>query len=545
MMSRAFTPAEAIVLGHFFTSTDASVYCATDHLPTALWAFLEGGYSRSQLSMRERFLQIFEEMQDEVAAGRLRREEAPTIEELAESISAGHAPMLGLALERASRFMSKWAVEYGHNSLKDGAIDRFAVEGLSQRATKILESMPLGAYQEKSTRYLDFSRDLLVFPPRLLASSFGEEAQWQSGLMMKAYREVLAALSEHYSSVLPRNEFRSDAAWKRTAQAKAFDSARYLLPLSVKTSLGITLPTRETERLLSTMLASPNEEIKALGEAMHLEAVKVNPGLLRHVRANGYLERSQGAVVALCHELPAATKAPEGEFGARLLWATPHIETLALAATLGATEASLHDMERLQEIVRAGGVELAARIAAAALEGRGPHDEWPRELAVGQLGFDLVMDFGAYRDLQRHRVGMQLRVKPTTMLGYAIPPVLDEPSLATARDTYCRAMERMTELNRRVAAELPVEAEYLTALGHLCRFTYACDLRQWAYLVELRSGPSGHASYRRIAHEMARAALPLVPQFSRYLRVDWSGEVDRRQAEERTQKKIAALQGGA
>jgi thymidylate synthase ThyX len=544
-MSRAFTPAETIVLGHFFTSTDASVYCATDHLPTALWAFLEGGYSRSQLSMRERFLQIFQEMQDEVAAGRLRREEAPTIEELAESISAGHAPLLGLALERASRFMSKWAVEYGHNSLKDGAIDRFAVEGLSQRATKVLESMPLGAYQEKSTRYLDFSRDLLVFPPKLLASPFAEEAQWQSGLMMKAYREVLAALQEHYTSALPRNEFRSDAAWKRTAQAKAFDSARYLLPLSVRTSLGITLPSRETERLLSTMLASPNEEIRNLGEAMHREAVKINPGLLRHVRANPYLERSLGAVGALAKGLPAAQAVPEASFGARLLWATPNLETLALASLLGATETTLQDLGGLQETVRAGGPELAEDIVAAAMSDRGPHDEWPRELAVGQLGFDLVMDFGAYRDLQRHRVGMQLRVKPTTLLGYAVPEVLEEPALAVARDVYCRAMERMGELNQRVAKELPVEAEYLTALGHLCRFTYACDLRQWAYLVELRSGPSGHASYRRIAHEMARAALPLVPHFSRYLRVDWSGEADRRAAEERTQKRIAALRDGA
>lgn len=544
-MSRPFTPAEAIVLGHFFTSTDASIYCATDHLPTALWAFLEGGYSRSQLSMRERFLKIFEEMQEEVAAGRLRHEDAPTVEELAESISAGHAPLLGIALERASRFMSKWAVEYGHNSLKDGAIDRFAVEGISQRATKVLESMPLGAYQEKSTRYLDFSRDLLAFPSKLLESSFGEEAQWQSGLMMKAYREVLAALQDHYGAVLPRNEFRSDAAWKRTAQAKAFDSARYLLPLSVKTSLGITLPSRETERLLSTMLASPNEEIRSIGEAMHREAVKINPGLLRHVRANAYLERTQGAVAQICKELPAAVQVPEASFGARLLWATPHIETLALAAALGATEATFQDMGTLQETVRAGGTELAGRLAAAVLETRGAHDEWPRELAVGQLGFDLVMDFGAYRDVQRHRVGMQLRVKPTAALGYAIPEVLDEPSLAGARDTYCRAMERMAELNLRVAKELPVEAEYLTALGHLCRFTYACDLRQWAYLVELRSGPSGHASYRRISHEMARAVLPLVPHLGRYLRVDWSGEADRRAAEERTQKKIASLKVGA
>ena len=106
-------------------------------------------------------------------------------------------------------------------------------------------------------------------------------------------------------------------------------------------------------------------------------------------------------------------------------------------------------------------------------------------------------------------------------------------------------MDRMGELYERVLPELPLEAEYLTSLGHLCRYTYACDLRQWAYLVELRSGPSGHASYRRIAHEMARAALPLVPSFARSLRVDWSGEADRRDAEERTQRRLESLKGDA
>lgn len=544
-MSRTFTPTEIVVLGHFFTNTDAQVYCATDRLPTSLWAFLEGGYSRSQLTMRERFLRIFEEMREEVTAGRLRKDEAVTIEELADSIAAGHAPKLGVALERAARFMSKWAVEYGHNSLKDGAIDRFAVEGVSQRATKILESMPLGAYQEKSTRYLDFSRDLLVFPQTLLQSRFGEEAQWQAGLMMKAYRELLAALSEHYTSTLARNEFRSDAAWKRTAQAKAFDSARYLLPLSVQTSLGITLPTRETERLLSMLLASPNEEIRSLGETMLAEGTKINPGLLRHVRANPYLERSRGAVADLCREIVPPLPELPVESGATLLWATPHLETLALASLLAASEATQLDLGELQERVRAGGPELADRIVTAALGDRGPHDEWPRELAVGQIGFDLVLDYGAYRDLQRHRVGLQLRARPTAALGYAIPEVLNEPSLAAARDNYRRAMDRMGELHARVFPELPLEAEYLTSLGHLCRYTYACDLRQWAYLVELRSGPSGHASYRRIAHEMARAVLPLIPSFARSLRVDWSGEADRREAEERTQRRLESLKGDA
>jgi hypothetical protein len=71
------------------------------------------------------------------------------------------------------------------------------------------------------------------------------------------------------------------------------------------------------------------------------------------------------------------------------------------------------------------------------------------------------------------------------------------------------------------------------------------DLRQWAYVVELRSGPSGHRGYREVAHRMARLVLAHVPSLAPWVRVDWSGETDRRAAEERTQQKLASLRTGA
>lgn len=534
-----WTAAEAIVLRHFFTNTERDVYCATDAMPMALWAFLEGGYSRSQVSMRERFLEIFREMREKDST-------APTIESLAESIAAGQLPELEGALVKASSFMSKWAVEYGHNSLKDSSVDRFAVENVSQRAAKLLEHSSLGAFQEKSTRYLDFSKDELVFPTSLLESSFGEETRWQAAQIMKAYREFLDMLKEWFEKNLPRTGFKTDAAWKRTAHAKAFDVARHLLPCSVKTSLGATLPSRETERHISALLASPHDEIRGLAEQMLSEAVRINPGLLRHVKSNAYLERTTSAVAEIARAHAPTPPAPSTPSSAPvdLTWISPDIETLALASCLKATEIGDTPLSAWIDVVRAGGPELRERIAAAALGDRGPHDEWPREFAVGQIAFDMVLDFGAWRDLQRHRVGLQMRARPTAALGYVIPPEITVPGLESALDLYRRAMDRASEFHARVATERPSDAEYCTALGHLCAWSCAFDLRQWAYVVELRSGPSGHRGYREVAHRMARAVLPYVPSLARHLRVDWSGETDRRDAEERTQQKLASLRTG-
>jgi thymidylate synthase ThyX len=535
-----YSTAQEVFLRHFFTNVDSDVYCTTDAMPMALWAFLEGGYSRSQMSMRDRFLRIFEELRE-------KDEDAPSLEELADAVAKARLPVLDGALKRASDFMSKWAVEYGHNSLKDSSVDRFALENVSQRAAKLLEHSQLGAFQEKSTRYMDFSEDALVYSPELLASSYGEETRWQGRQMMVAYRKLLDRIRLHFETHLLRREFKTEAAWRRTAHARAFDVARYLLPCAVRTSVGATLPSRETERHVSALLASPHGEIRALAVRMRDEATKINPGLLRHVQPNPYLERTLGDLSRLAEGLDwtnasasLSTSPVDGsEPSVSLSWISPDIELLALASALSATERLLLPTADLRERIRSAGPELAARIADAALGPRGPHDDWPKEFAVGQIGFDLVLDFGAWRDLQRHRVGLQLRARPVVALGYSVPDELFHPELAEELDQYRRAMDRAGEFHSRVTRERPFDAEYLANLGHHCAWTCAMDLRQWAYLVELRSGASGHVSYRRIAQRMAREVLPHVPLLARHLRVDWSGETDRRQAEERTQEKLA------
>lgn len=528
-----YTTSQEVFLRHFFTNTDSDVYCATDAMPMALWAFLEGGYSRSQMSMRDRFLRVFEEISE-------KDEDAPTIEELADAVARSRLPQLDGAMRKASEFMAKWAVEYGHNSLKDSSVDRFALENVSQRAAKLLEHSQLGAFQEKSTRYLDFSADDLVFPEGLMASAYGEESRWQSRQMMVAYRQLLDRMKAHFEGVLSRRDFKTEAAWRRTAHAKAFDVARYLLPCSVRTSLGATMPSRETERQLTALLASPHEEIRSIAVRMRDEAQRINPGLLKHVQPNRYMERTGGALAELAGALPWKPADSATEPVVELSWISPDIELLALSSALVATERLNLSSARIRENLRSGGPQAIRDVARAALGGRGPHDEWPKEFAVGQIGFDMVLDFGAWRDLQRHRVGLQLRARPVTELGYSVPPELLSAELGWELDHYRRSMDRATEFHARVARERPFDAEYLAAMGHHTAWTAAMDLRQWAYLVELRSGPSGHQSYRDVAHRMARLVLPHVPNLSEYLRVDWSGEADRRQAEERIQAKLEA-----
>lgn len=158
MNEHLYTKDEETVLLYFFTNTDQNIYCAKETLSHQLWAFLVGQYSRSHLSLRDRFLKLFEDQKKAYEKGNIDADAYISRADLAQSIRNKDDHTLGYFEERASNFLKKWGVDYGHSSLKDADRVRFAIEGVSQLATKIIEApFPcLGDFQEKSTRYLPF-----------------------------------------------------------------------------------------------------------------------------------------------------------------------------------------------------------------------------------------------------------------------------------------------------------------------------------------------------------------------------------------------------
>ena len=113
----------------------------------------------------------------------------------------------------------------------------------------------------------------------------------------------------------------------------------------------------------------------------------------------------------------------------------------------------------------------------------------------------MVCDYGAYRDLQRHRM-LSLQAQPLTpALGYAVPA---EVAAAGAGDAYAAVQESCTGLYDRLVADMPIEASYAVTLAHRIRFTMTMNAREAMHLIELRSQPQGHESYRWVAREMHR-----------------------------------------
>lgn len=510
---------EEKVLLHFFTNIDKNVYCATDNMPMELWALLLGGYSRSSESMRDRFLQIFKDISSE-----LNSDYEDTMTLLSADIFT-QSDFMQKALAKASNFMSKWAVQYGHNSLKDSCFNMIAIEQVSIRASKILEDSKQGAFQEKSTRYMDFSGDSI--------SEYASESEGVALLneAMEIYSEVKNALIEHYKTKISRDEFKTENAWIRTCNAKSFDDARYLLPTSIKTSLGVTMTTRETERWISKLLSHPMSEIKDLGNMIKEECVKITPSLIKHVSENSYLNRLNSKISALvCNNKEINEIINQSAFGTWLVNSSDVENTVAVSLLQSAgilTNESINNKNINIE-----------KIFELAFSDRGTHDEFPAETAVGFLHFEIVCDIGAFRDIQRHRVGTQIVERWNSFRGYSIPPVLNEEPLAHLKEKYISIFEKVTEYNKKILKEDNVNSEYYLLLGHNVMFEYHCDFRQFAYLVELRSGESGHYSYRKIAQDMYKLFETACPKLAKFVRVNMTGYTDRRNAEEKIQEKI-------
>lgn len=554
MAERKFNDNEIAVLDRFFTGVKelASIYAAKPTLPSAVWAFLTGAYSRSSLTMREKFLNTLQDVY------------GSTYAQVLEELTTGKDTALGDVVLRAERFLSTWAVQYGHNSLKDSSTDHFAVEGISIRATKFIEWVALGAYQEKSTRYADFSQ--VDFVTHFMPESIEDHAKKAFDNCLNAYKTVFEAAVIEFEAQMsdePNAQVRA-----RTSRAKAFDVARYLLPVTTPTSLGITMPSRATEDLIRWLRSSSYDEAREIGEKLYACGCEVNPSLIKHVEVNTATIADHPALLphsrpgtdrnledlrqCIVDVIPQAT-VPGGyyEVGLVRLSTAPndsHMHPRFLAAAALAKERlSLTEPLALIAIGLSRNPSRVAAIFDFLLVPRGPHQAVPKALGIGELLFSGVIDFGAYRDLQRHRRGFQLRVFPTNKHGYSIPDFIAERQ--ELLDLYVKTIADLEATGEAYVASAeaagvkvdPTLIEYFTVLAHNVEFTYACSVEQAIYLIELRTSPAGHVSYRQFAQQMAKLLIHAIPELSTHINVCWDKTSDRRASEQATQRKLDKL----
>jgi thymidylate synthase ThyX len=498
-MAESFSREEVAVLAPYVTSVVQPIY-ALKNLPEEVVAVLFAYYSRSRDSLRRNLLKLIQE-QDLDLETRLK----PSSLEEAE---------LAAAKEKAREFHEKWVVGYGHASVAEHAAVHLAIEDVSIIATKIVEDMRLASYTEKSTRYVLFDGGQFFRVPRLMQSPYAVLYEDTVRFLLNTYVALVPKVVEHVKARVPRRTTQGERTYETACRAKAYDLLRYLLPTSTLTNLGLTINARALEHLLTKLLSHPLEEVRQIAAAIKHEAEKVVPTLLKYARYNPYLAETDQAMRQLGEELFAAGDPLETPAVTLVRFPVDAEEQLAAAILYGYTAISwLQVVERVGKL----GAEARRRIIDEYLQRQGAHDQPLRALEHLYYTFDIVLDYGAYRDIQRHRMATQTRQDLSTCHGYSMPDDLVAYGLG---DIFHQCMARAADAYNRISEEFPLEAQYVLPLAYRIRVLFTWNLRELSHFIQLRSAKQGHPSYRRIAQQVYGEIERVHPALARYLRVD-------------------------
>jgi thymidylate synthase ThyX len=487
-----FTERERTVLARYFTNLDGPV-TALVNLPEVVKGALFARYSRSAKSIRRLFLDEFVGDDGAVHAG----------------VAEAHEGEVGV--ERADRLYERVFSEYGDDSVAQLGGAHLACEQASNVLTKVLEWGRLAAYLEQSTRYIYYDQPFggryrYVTPPEVAASSLaGEYARVMDGLF-ETYSSLTGPLARWFETLFPREEGDSAGVWRATIRARVCDELRGLLPAATFSNVGIFAPGQSYEALLLRMRANPLQEVRDYADLMLVELRKVIPSFLKRVdlpdrgvawsRYLASIAEDMGARAA--RSLP---KAVEPRPAVTLVEWDPDAEVKVAAAALYAYSHLPDD----QLLAYARGLSEADRAAliGAYVGQRGNRRHKPgRAMERVDYRFDVLCDYGAFRDLQRHRM-LTLEWQALSPLhGYDLPAAIEELGEAA---TWHAAMGEAESLYERLRAELgPAVAQFAVPFACKVRFYMQLNAREAFHLLELRTAKGGHESYRAICQEMHR-----------------------------------------
>jgi thymidylate synthase ThyX len=519
------TDAEAASVAPYFTNTDRPVF-ALVNLPETVKGALFARYSRSPKSLRRLFLDEFFE-----GAG------------LAASGSAG------VGAERADRLYQRVFNDYGDDSVAQLGGVHLAVEDASNILTKILERGRLMAYLEQSTRYIPYtdrrgSSWRYLVPAELDGHPLRERFVATLDATFETYARWIAPMQKWFEARYPKTASDSDGVYRAAIRAKALDTLRGMLPAATQSNVGMYGTGQAYEALLLRMRAHPLAEARAAADAMLVELRKVIPAFLTRVdqadrggRWSDYFSETRAAMAAISERLTAGTTASPVE-EVTLVDFDHEGEAKVVAAALYASS-SLPDRDLLN-IAKAMRPEDRAEVLRSYNGARTNRRHRPgRAFERTSYRFDILTDYGAFRDLQRHRM-LTIDWQPlSSRHGYIQPEAVIE---AGGDADWREVMERSGELFEAMrAAGLNDAAQYAVSMAYRVRFVMDMNAREAMHVIELRTAPQGHPAYRRVCQHMHRLietvaghrAIAASMQFADHSEV----ELERLQEERRLEQK--------
>jgi thymidylate synthase ThyX len=524
-----FTAAERELLAPHFTNLDRPVF-ALVNLPETVKGALFARYSRYSGTVRRLFL-----------------------DEFAGDLPEGARPFDGNEGKRAAELYERIFAGYGDDSIAQLGGAHVACEWVSNVLTKVLQRGRLAAYLEQSTRYIPYDQPLPGGGYRYYGDeALGPEFAAAMDKLFAIYSRSLTQVEAWAAKRWPRAEGEPEGPWRRSIRAKALDLLRGLLPAATLSHVGIYATGQAYEQLLLRLMSSPLPEARDYGGMILAELKQTMPSFVSRVERPdrggewiSYLEERREATESWVARLGLDRRDAGGDTPSVELVHVDGSEEDLLAACLfesaSTSETEIRnrvDVLDLDERAELLGVLVGERPNRRHRPGRG--------FEALRYRFEIVSDYGAFRDLQRHRMLTCQWQRLSPDLGAGVP---DEVRDAGGGGEFERALEvSRGEYERLRDAGLAEQAHYALCLAYRIRYVLDLNAREAMHLIELRSGREGHPAYRAVAqamHERIAAVHPAVAAAMQHVDNSQEPRLERILSEIRTQRRrTAAGQSG-
>jgi len=485
-----FTDEEQTALEPYFGNTHRPVFVLTN-LPEVVKGALFARYSRSAKSVRRLFL---DEFLGAVA-----------------TVGSKH-PSRGPGEDRAERLYSRVFNEYGDDSVSQLGSAHIACEGISNVLTKILERGRLMSYLEQSTRYVPYTDKpngewKYVVPAEI--SDETDYANFKTTLdrAFEIYAQWIASAQEYFRQRHPQSTDDPDNVYNAVIRAKALDTLRGLLPAATRSNVGVYGSGQAYEALLLKMRGHPLSEARDVAALMLPELRKVIPAFLqrvdrenRGVHWSNYLANCERATRELTGRLTTSLPEENNE-EVTLTDFDPDGETKVVAAALYSGSNLSHN--QLLQIARTMSTAERIQVLRTYIGNRTNRRHQPgRAFEHANYSFDVLSDYGAFRDLQRHRILTIEWQDLSTLHGHTRPEAIEDIG---ALNDWNRVMDEASDLCKILTSRYSsLTAQYAVSMAYRIRFYMKMNAREAMHVIELRTAPQGHPAYRRVCQKMHR-----------------------------------------
>jgi thymidylate kinase/thymidylate synthase ThyX len=455
--------------------------------------------------------------------------------------------------EKDEGLLQRVITAYGDDSVQQLVGMHVVVEDCSNLLTKHLEWGRLASYLEQSTRYIfydekDTSGKYKFTTPENMNPEMAERYDSTLTEIFDNYSSIVHKLTDYVRNNSAEPEENRDGAWKAATRAQACDAARLVLPVATKSTVGIYGSAQALEYMVMRLRASESLEARDTGDSILNEIRKVNPTFFERAdkperggATTAYMANTRKKVGEVAMRLLPETYSGDAE-AVTLVNFTPRNEVDLVPHML--YEHSSMSLAEIKEAVETWTYEQKMEVFNTYMGERLNRRHKPgRAVEQARYTWDIMCDYGIFRDLQRHRMVDDLEWQNLTpRFGYEVPQLIEDADL-TEEFEKCFDLSYQLYSNMQTSG-YAYEAQYATLLGHKMRWTITYNAREAFHLHELRTAPQGHPGYRKLVGEMHKKVAEVHPMLAEAMVFVNKGEdpaLTRLAAERATQDKLERL----